>query len=264
MKLSISNIAWSKDNDEDIYSFISQQNYSAIEIAPTRIIQENPYGNVSTGKIFSQNLNKKYNLDICSMQSILFGKTESLFGINKEREELLNYIKKAIDFASNINCKNLVFGSPKNRIIANDKQYPIAINFFNELGNFAAQNNTTISIEANPIIYGTNFINTTKQAFQLVQDVNSKGFKVNVDLGTIIQNDENIDQIIDNIDLINHIHISEPNLELIKNRKLHKDLSKKLKKTNYDKYVSIEMKLQKNIDDIKKTIIYIKEVFNDN
>ena len=200
MKLSISNIAWSKDNDEEIYSFISQQNYTAIEIAPTRIIQENPYENISSGKIFSQNLKQKYNLDTCSMQSILFGKTECLFGINEERKELLNYIKKAIDFASNINCKNLVFGSPKNRIIANEKQYPIAVNFFNELGNYAAQNNTALSIEANPNIYGTNFINTTKQAFQLVQDVKSKGFMVNVDLGTIIQNNENIDQIIDNID----------------------------------------------------------------
>jgi len=87
---------------------------------------------------------------------------------------------------------------------------------------------------------------------------------VNIDLGTIIQNNENIDQVIDDIDLVNHIHISEPNLEIIKNRKLHKDLSRKLKNNNYDKYVSIEMKMQENIEEVKKTIIYIKEVFNDN
>lgn len=264
MKLSISNIAWTSDFDKEIYQTLFQNQFKGIEIAPTRIIPENPYKNILTAKKISQELSKKYSLKISSMQSILFGRSEKLFGSEEEYKSLMDYIKQAINFAKGIGCHNLVFGSPKNRIITNDDQYPIAINFFSELGNYAIQNNTILSIEPNPTIYGTNFINTTEQALQLVKDVNNKGFMVNIDLGTIIQNNENIDQIIDNIDLVNHIHISEPNLEIIKNRKLHKDLSRKLKNNNYDKYVSIEMKMQENIEEVKKTIIYIKEVFNDN
>jgi len=262
--LSISNIAWIKEYDNEICQFISDSGFTGLEIAPTRIIPENPYENLELAKKTSEEIKNKYNLTICSMQSILFGKTESLFGSDEEKQRLTDYTKKAIDFANAINCKNLVFGSPKNRIIKNNEQYPLAIKFFKELGDYAFQKNTVLSIEANPQIYGTNFINTTEQAFQLVKDVNSKGFMTNLDFGTIIENNEDISFVIDNINLIHHIHISEPNLVLIKKRKLHQEFADKLKKTLYNGYISIEMKNTNNIKDVKSTIKYIKGVFNDN
>lgn len=263
-KLSISNIAWAKEYDNEIYQFISDNGFTGLEVAPTKIIEENPYDNLNLAKTFADEIKEKYNLDICSIQSILFGKTEKLFGSNEERQKLFDYTKKAIDFASAINCHNVVFGSPKNRIMENKEQYQIAVKFFNELGNYATQKNTTISIEANPIIYGTNFINTTEQAFQLVKELKNRGFMINIDFGTIIENNENIDLIIKNIELVNHIHISEPNLVLIKKRKLHQEFANKLKQTSYNKFVSIEMKNTNNINYIKSTIKYIKGVFDDN
>lgn len=264
MNLLISNIAWSIENDDEMYKYISDKGFIGLEIAPTRIISENPYKNINLAKNISKKLKEKYNLKICSMQSILFGRTERLFGTSEERKILLDYTKKAIDFANAINCPNLIFGSPKNRIIENDNQYLIAIDFFKKLGDYSKSKKTILSIEANPAIYGTNFINTTKQAFELVKKVKSNGFMVNVDFGTIIENNENIDQIIDNINLVNHIHISEPNLVLIEKRKIHQDFFNKLKKTSYNKFISIEMKNTNNINDVKKTIEYIKGVFNDN
>ena len=51
-----------------------------------------------------------------------------------------------------------------------------------------------------------------------------------MDLGTVIENEEDIISIIENnYDKINHIHISEPNLESIQKRELHKKLAQKLK-----------------------------------
>ena len=41
--------------------------------------------------------------------------------------------------------------------------------FFNILGDYAKLKNTVIALEANPDIYGTNFINTTKEAFSFVK-----------------------------------------------------------------------------------------------
>ena len=43
MKLSISNIAWEKELDQEMYEYLSQICYDAIEIAPTRIFEETPY-----------------------------------------------------------------------------------------------------------------------------------------------------------------------------------------------------------------------------
>jgi len=264
MKLSISNIAWSENEDFQMYEFLKSNNFSGLEIAPTRIIPDNPYDNIEKAKDYSSMLITKYNLEICSMQSIWFGKSEKLFGNQEDRAELLEYTKKAIDFASTIGCKNLVFGSPKNRIIENESQISIAIDFFKELGNYAYDNNTVLSMEANPEIYGTNFINTTSENIALVKTINSPGFMINLDFGTIIQNNENLNKISDNLNLINHIHISEPYLAKIEIRKEHNKLCEILKEKKYNKFISIEMKNLDDLENVKQTVSYIKGVFDVN
>ena len=263
MKLAISNIAWTKENDNEIYTFIRKNNYSAIEIAPTRVIERNPYNDLIIAKEYMKKLKEEYKLEICSMQSILFGKTERLFGTCEERKSLMDYTKEAIDFANTIECKNLVFGSPKNRVIDSEKEYYLAVDFFRELGNYALSKSTVLSIEANPKIYNTNFINTTEEAIDIVRKVNSVGFRVNLDLGTIIENNESFDIIKENMKLINHIHISEPHLKEIKQRNLHQVLYYLLKESSYDKYISIEMQKLDDLDSLKKIILYIKETFGE-
>ena len=64
-----------------------------------------------------------------------------------------------------------------------------------------------------------------------------------------------------NYDKVNHIHISEPNLETIQQREIHKKLAQKLKENNYQKYISIEMKNKNNIENVKEIIKYVKGVF---
>ena len=224
MKLSISNIAWEKEQDEEMYEYLSEIGYDAIEIAPTRIITEVPYDKIEEAREFAKMIEQKYNLKISSMQSIWFGKTEKIFGTVEEREELLKYTKKAIDFAKAIKCGNLVFGCPKNRNIQTPEDYKTAIEFFKEIGEYAEKNNTVFAIEPNPTIYNTNFINYTEDAIKIVKEINCKAVKVNMDFGTVIQNEEDILSILENnYDQINHIHISEPNLEVVQQRELHKN-----------------------------------------
>lgn len=261
MKLSISNIGWSKEHDEYMYKFLKKNNFSGIEIAPTRIFPNKPYDNLEDAKIFSSNLKTNYNLEISSIQSIWFNKTENIFKSEAERNYLLEYTKKTIDFSNSINCKNIVFGCPKNRNCDDNFKLSYALDFFSFLGNYAFENNTVLSIEPNPLIYNTNFINTTEEAFNFVKKVNCKGLMVNVDFGTIIENSENLNIVEENISLVNHIHISEPFLEKVKERVLHYKLKEILIKYNYDKFISIEMKNLNNINDLESVIKYVKGVF---
>ena len=173
MKLSISNIGWDEQNKSEIYEFLQEKQFDAIEIAPTILIKENPYDNIEIAKEITDKLSKKYNLKISSMQSIWFGKTENIFD-EKGAEELANYTKKAIDFAVAIKCNNLVFGCPKNRIMPEDKSVEDSISFFREIGEYANLKNTIVALEANPTIYGTNFINRTEEAFELAKKINSE------------------------------------------------------------------------------------------
>ena len=259
MKFSVSNIAWDKLDDEAMYLFLKKEEINNLEIAPTRLIKENPYEDIKKIKEISDTLLKKYNLHICSMQSILYGKTESLW--KAEKEELKQYIKKAIDFASAAGIENIVFGCPKNRIIDNTVEITEVVKYFKELGDYAYSKNTILSLEANPTIYGTNFINTTEEAIELARLVNSQGFKINLDLGTIIENQENVQIINSNISLINHVHISMPYLKTIDfQNKYILEVIKILVQNNYQKVISIEMGNQECVEDVQKTLIKLKEL----
>lgn len=262
MKLSISNIAWTAENDVEMYSFLHRVGFGGVEIAPTRIFPDDPYEKLLEAKKWAMDLNLKYNLTVSSMQSIWYGHTEKIFESEKERKLLVDYTKKAIDFAEVIGCKNLVFGNPKNRNISDLRLYiPIAIDFFKELGEYAKEHNTVIALEPNPIIYNTNFMNYTKEAVDMASKIDSDGIKVNIDLGAIIYNEEDINYLKQIPEFINHIHISEPSLNLIKTRNIHKDLFKILASINYDRFVSIEMGNKNNIEQVKDIVKYVKSIF---
>lgn len=260
MNLSISNIAWENNKNEEVYNLMLENGFSGLEIAPTKIFPEAPYDKLLQAKEWALNLKKTYGFEVPSMQSIWFGRNERIFFNQEERQILIDYTKKAIDFASEIGCKNLVFGCPKNRNIEKKSDIEIAIDFFRELGNYAYSKNTVIGMEANPAIYNTNFINDTKSALDLVGKVNSKGFLLNLDFGTMLNNEEKLEILKENVHLINHVHISEPYLAKIEKRGEHKKLIEILKSKNYDKFISIEMKQQDTIEDIKQALEYLRSI----
>lgn len=261
MKLSISNIAWDAKHDDEMYIFLKNAGFDAVEIAPTRIFPKNPYDNLQAVKAWAKKLKNDYGLSVSSIQSIWYGKSENIFGTLKDKRELIAYTKKAVLFAETIGCENLVFGCPKNR--DTDMPFESAVakakDFFLEIASFAENHNTVIAVEANPVTYHTRFINRTEQAATLVKKINNANLKVNVDLGTIIQNNEDITYLHEIPDYINHVHISEPNLAAIKRRTLHNELFRLLRQINYKKYVSIEMKNCADIATVKDRVLYVKE-----
>lgn len=86
--------------------------HSGLEIAPTRIFPDNPYSKDNAARDWSKNLYGDYGFAIPSMQSIWYGRQETIFGTQKERDSLIAYTDQAIDFAQSIGCHNLVFGCP--------------------------------------------------------------------------------------------------------------------------------------------------------
>ena len=261
MKLSISNIAWDSENDKKVYELMKKYSYEGLEIAPTKVFLENPYEKLEKAEVWKKDLNDKYGFKISSMQSIWYGKKERLFGTDEERKELQNYTEKAIDFAKMIECKNLVFGSPKNRNLEENENSGKAKEFFKSIGEYAFKNNTVIGMEANPTIYNTNYINDTKSALELIKTVDSRGFLLNLDIGTVISNNENIEEILGNVEYINHVHISEPWLKMIEKREIHKKLKSILKNEDYKGFVSIEMAKVERIEEVEKVMEYVREVF---
>lgn len=262
MKLAVSNIAWEQSADERMYAIIKEKGFSGLEIAPTRIFAENPYGKLEQAADWSNDLMQSYGFSVASMQSIWFGRTEKLFGAKEERQILLDYTRQAIDFAKAVQCGNLMLGCPKNRNVPDHMEHgsvqEIAEEFFRTLGEYAAGNGTVLAIEPNPAIYGTNFINTTEDAFAFVKRINSRGFRVNLDVGTMLANGETPKVIMGKTAYINHVHISEPGLGLILQRDLHRDLIKILKEENYQGFISIEMGKRECNEEVIKILDYVR------
>ena len=116
-------------------------------------------------------------------------------------------------------------------------------------------------MEANPPIYNTNYINDTASALELIKEVDSKGFLLNLDMGTMIENKEDVSVLADNVKYINHVHISEPGLRPVEKREIHKELYDVLKKEAYQGYISIEMGRLDSMELIENTMQYVRSVF---
>lgn len=86
MKLSISNIGWAAENDQQVYELMKKYGFQGLEIAPTRIFTELPYDKNAKAEEWSKKLKVDYGLCVPSMQSIWYGRQEkSLVRMKKER-----------------------------------------------------------------------------------------------------------------------------------------------------------------------------------
>ena len=261
MRLAVSNIAWGAADDDKVYTLLKQNGYEGVEIAPTRVFPNCPYDDLKAASGWMQWMKKAYGLCVPSMQSIWYGRQERLFGAEEERRQLIDYTMKAIDFAESIGCRNLVFGCPRNRVLPEGMTDEAAVTFFHAMGDYAVQHHTVIGMEANPPIYNTNYINDTAAALDMIHRVNSPGFRLNLDVGTMIFDDEDVELLAGHVSLINHVHISEPGLKPIQERALHSRLARVLRNEKYQHFVSIEMGLMHDLNNLGDILAYVRDVF---
>lgn len=260
MRLSVSNIAWSAEHDEPMYQKLAAMGFSGLEIAPTRLFPQNPYCFLQEASVFKNRIQSVYGLSVCSMQSIWYGKNQRISGSEREYAELLKYTRDAANFAQAIGCSNLVFGCPRNRAVLSEKEYPINEMFLLEAAEIAQKKDVVISLEPNPTIYNTNYINTTREAIDVLHRLNHPNLKLNLDLGTMIENNESADVLCGNVPLINHVHISEPHLAAIRSHRIHFEVLELLCQNHYEGYVSIEMGNKGDLSTVEKAMRYVLDL----
>lgn len=244
MKLAASNIAWTDDMEPGILDHLRNLGFKGLEVAPTRWIPDRPY--LPAGLVRARELAESYRegwgLHIPSLQSIWYGVTQSLFGTEDERQFLQRHTQRATDFAWQVGCSHLVFGSPRNRFLHDESMRGEGVRFFSACAEYARSRGVVIGVEANPTSYGTNYITATSEAIDLVRSVAHPNFRLNLDFGTIIANRESWRLRPDEIELISHVHISEPDLAPIEKRPEHSLLLHQLLSAGYKGWFSVEMK----------------------
>lgn len=268
-KLAISNIAWTKTEDEAVYALMQQYGFNHLEIAPSRV-WDNPYEqNADTKNTFKKTL-AAYNIRVAAFQSLLFNRPDlTLFTTEENREALFEHLRKNIILGRELGATALVFGSPKNRIIGSlDKHtaHSIALEFFTRIGTIAQENGICFCIEPNPSIYGTDFICTTQEAIDFVKTINHPDIKLNIDLGTITANNENLEKtLLQALPFAGHFHISEPFLEsIVLDQAKHTLVKTMLKAKQFPFIISIEMKAPEETERLpilKRTLNFVSTLY---
>lgn len=258
-RLAASNIGWAAEDDERVYALLQSLGYTGLEIAPTRIFPAQPYDDLAAAAAFAQTMQKEYGLCIPSMQSIWYGQAGSIFA-PAEADALAAYTEKAFGFAAACGCKSLVFGCPRNRTVPEGRAPEEAESFFIRLASAAAKQSVVLALEANPPIYNTNYLNTTQEAFALAKKLARPGLAVNLDLGTVIHNGEDLEAFANDLPLVSHVHISEPGLVPIRPRPLHRQLAQLLAEHGYTGFVSVEMG-RADFETVRRCLAYVAEVF---
>jgi sugar phosphate isomerase/epimerase len=265
MRLATSNIAWGAEHDDAVYRHMRSRGFTGLEAAPTRLFQTiTPYNAQESeyALCIIDSLKENYGLEPCSMQSILYGVTENIFQGAAQRLRLIDYMDKACAYAALTGFKNLVFGCPVNRNMPDPvNDFPKGVSFFRQLGRVAASHGVTIAVEPVSPEYNTNFLNTIEQVKNFVQEVDESAIRINLDIGALIASGESLELVHSCLELVNHIHISEPGLAPLRQRQLHTELAEMLVSENYDQWLSIEMKTCESISQVTDAIDYVAGLF---
>ena len=213
MKLALSQIAWRSEHEEAIAQRMPSWGFYGVELVPAKLGAD-PFKVPDATVIACQRFWQSHGISPIAMQSLLYGRPDlQLF--NPDCSRLRAYLVGIIRLASRLDVPILVFGSPKNRVrgaISLRKARAIARSFFRELGEIAAAHNVCLCLEANPPQYGCDFITTSQEALELVQEVDSPGFGLHVDCGAMFLADEPFEQLVALVPWIRHVHLSAPQL----------------------------------------------------
>jgi len=215
MQLSISNIAWERDDEPQIAELLRRLGVTAVDIAPGKYFPDiAAASDADIRKV--RNFWEERGIFIYGMQSLLFGtKGLNVFGDTWSQERLLQHLGHVCRIAEGLGARRLVFGSPKNRDrtgLTDSDAHDIALRFFSRLGGIAKYWGVVITLEPNPVCYGTNWITTTRDAYIFVKELSNPSIAMQLDTGTILTNDENISAIQSFSDVVGHVHLSEPGL----------------------------------------------------
>ena len=215
MQLSISNIAWEKDEEPQIAELLGRLGVTAVDVAHSKYFPdaaEAPDEGIRKVRTWWE----ERGISIYGMQSLLFGtKGLNVFGDSESQSKLLTHLGHVCRIAEGLGAKRLVFGSPKNRDrggLTGSEADDIAFRFFSRLGDIAQSHGVVITLEPNPVCYGTNWITTTKEACSFVKELGNPSIAMQLDTGTVITNSEATAEFSEVKEAVGHVHLSEPKL----------------------------------------------------
>jgi sugar phosphate isomerase/epimerase len=266
MKLSISNIAWSKEADAAVYDLLIAHEVNAVEIAPTRLWPDWQYSPAAVEAVKADLATR--GLQCSSLQAIVYGRPQlKVFGTPEEKQALVAHLKQVADLAAQLGAGPLVFGAPKNRDRGDRSEtaaFAEAAELFAEVGDYCNQVGVCLCIEPNPTDYGCTFITDSHSGAAFIRAVNSPGLRLHLDVAGMHLAGESIPQALEAAaDVLTHIHISEPYLGSFNTPQIdHSEVARGLAAIDWNHWISIEMRAtDQPVADVERAIHYVQDTY---
>ena len=256
MTIAISNIAWNEP-DESVSRVMREFGVAGVEIAPTKVWPAPLEATESEVRAYRDSWDRR-GIRIVALQSLLFGRLDlTLFQSGQARAKMFEYLAGVIRLGSRLGASVCVFGSPKNRLAGTlnpDELEEIAVPFFRDVGQVAAENGLTFCLEPNPTIYGCDYITNSQEGLELARKVNSPGFGLHLDAAAMTASQETVPAALSRVGLaLKHFHASEIHLAPIGAGTVnHNEFAAALRQIHYTGWVSIEMRSVAGSDDISR------------
>jgi D-psicose/D-tagatose/L-ribulose 3-epimerase len=271
MKLAISNIGWTNEEELDVAKLLQSLSVKYVEIAPTKKWPE-PLDATDEQIESYRSWWAGFGIEIVAFQSMLFSHADyKLFENDENRLVTQKYLQDFSELAGKMGAKRLVFGSPRNRqkgSLSTQAANEIAVDFFGNIGTVANTNAVIFCIEPNAQQYNCDFVRTANEGIEIVRTVNNSGFGLHLDIACmVLAGDDITASISGSRDILEHFHISSPMLELVEDRSDvgHREAASALRDIGYRGYVSIEMRpgdTGTNVDRVKSAVLFAQQVYS--
>lgn len=242
MNLALSNFAWDSHESNNVFEILKKNNINQVETVFTKI---KDWSELTIDDILEYKEQLiSFGIEPYSAQSLFYNvKCDNMNDV----DIIVSHFSKLIEYSKILGIKRLVFGSPGLRKkIGNWKES--TKNVFSHVDDMLIDSDIKVLIEPNTSSYGGEYFHTVSE---IVNFIDSNGFKnvstmIDTHNSILENNDPNV-ELITYFDYINHIHISEPKLQMITENEFHLNFSDIIKKIGYNQTITYEVMKCENI-----------------